>query len=216
MINTNAQFAMLTLILFGFNYPCKGQHTVNPINYDSLRQELEGMYDTDQEIRRVLIDSIGLNSPESWKYINQMANIDMRNKAKIETILEKYGWIEKSKIGGKASEGIFYTVQHTDLEFAEKYFPQFKRLAEKGEASPTHCAMMEDRLLMWKGKRQIYGTQSSSGLRPGNKNTIWPIENPALVNELRKKIGFKTTVEENAKRLNAEYNPDEKLPVEKK
>ena len=45
---------------------------------------------------------------------------------------------------------------------------------------------------------------------------IWPIENPARVNELRKKIGFTTSVEENAKRLDAEYNPDEKLPAKKK
>jgi hypothetical protein len=189
--------------------------TGRKINYDSLRIVLEKMYDEDQEIRRILIDSIGLDSPESMKYINQMANIDSRNKSKIESILIKYGWIEKSKIGVKASEAIFYTVQHTDLEFLDKYFPEFKRLADQGEADPKLCAMMQDRLLMWKGKKQIYGTQANNTLRQDKKYTIWPIENPATVNELRKRIGFSTTVEENAKRLNAEYNPNEKLPADK-
>jgi hypothetical protein len=186
------------------------------VNYDSLRIELEAMYNADQEIRRILIDSIGLDSPESAKYLNQMATIDMHNRPKIASILEKYGWIEESKIGKKAAEGIFYVVQHSDLPFVEKYFPQFKRLADRGEANPTLCAMMEDRLLMWKGKKQIYGTQANNNLRQNKKFAIWPIENPSRVNELRKKIGFTTTVEENAIRLNAEYDANEKLPSDVK
>ena len=66
---------------------------------------------------------------------------------------------------------------------------------------------------MMNGKKQIYGTQANNNLRPDKKFAIWPIENPQGVNELRKKVGFDTTVEENAARLNAEYKPDEKLPA---
>ncbi len=209
------KFLLLNFLLSGFNQSSNGQE-VDKINYDSLRRELEGMFDADQEIRRILVDSIGIDSPESWKYIKQMTTIDGINKAKIESILNKYGWIERSKIGEKASEAIFYTVQHTDLAFLEKYFPQFKERAQKGEANPMLCAKMEDRLLMWKNKKQIYGTQATNELRPDKKNAIWPIENPSVVNELRKKMGFKTTVEENAKQLNAEYNPNEKLPAKEK
>lgn len=183
------------------------------INYDSLRIELEAMFDADQEIRRILVDSIGLDSPEAGKYFNEMASIDMTNRIKIKEILEKYGWIEQSKIGEKAAEAIFYVVQHTDLEFIEKYFSQFKNLAARGEASTSRCATMEDRILMWKGKKQIYGTQAySNNLSGGKKIFIWPVEDPSQVNELRKRAGFTTTVEENASRLNAEYDPNEKLP----
>jgi hypothetical protein len=182
------------------------------VNYDSLRMELEAMYDADQDIRRILVDSIGFNSPETPKYMNKIAEIDAENQAKLQVILEKYGWIGQSKIGEKAAEGIFYIVQHAPLEMKEKYFPQFKKLAIQGEAKRTQCAMMEDRILMMNGKKQIYGTQANNNIRPDKKFVIWPIENPAAVNELRKKAGFDTTVEENARRLNAEYNPDEKLP----
>jgi len=208
---------VLTVILL----PAIAQQTSNTdldiqkskINYDSLRIELEAMVDSDQGIRRILVDSIGLDSPEAGKYINQMVAIDMQNRIEIESILSKYGWIEQSKIGEKAAEGIFYIVQHSDLDFMERYFPQFKKLVAIGEASATRCAQMEDRLLMWKGKKQIYGTQASNDIRPDKKMVIWPIENPSHVNELRKKIGFTTTVEENAERLNAEYDPNEKLPA---
>ena len=207
------RIVLLTLQLFCCAHSSLEAQTLTPANYDSLRRELEGMFDADQEIRRILVDSIGINSPEDGKYMNQMAVIDSRNKIKITSILEKYGWIGKSKIGEKASDGIFYIVQHTDLEFLEKYFPQFKKQTDKGEASAKLCGMMEDRLLMWKGKKQIYGSQASNALRSDKKMAIWPIENPSRVNELRKKAGFTSTVEENAKRLNAEYDPNEKLPL---
>jgi hypothetical protein len=189
-------------------------HRAN-VNYDSLRIVLETMHDSDQNIRRILIDSVGLDSPEAPKYLQQMANIDTKNRANLELILEKYGWIEQSKIGEKAAAGIFYIIQHSDIELMEKYFPQMKALAERGEASTVLTAMMEDRLLMWKGKKQIYGTQATTGLRPNNRLAVWPIKDPSKVNELRKKAGFPTTVEENAKGMNADYNPHEMLPPPK-
>ncbi len=78
-----------------------------------------------------------------------------------------------------------------------------------------HAAMMEDRLLMYEGKKQIYGTQASSSSMSNGKSFIWPIQNPKKVNQLRKEAGFDLTVEENAKRLGTVYNPDEELPEHK-
>ena len=138
------------------------QSLSSKVNYDSLRTVLEAMLESDQNIRRILVDSVGLDSPEAPKYMYKMSVIDAENKAKIELILEKYGWIGKSKIGEKAAEGIFYVVQHTDLLFMEKYFPQFKLLAEQGEANAALCAMMEDILLL--ARKLIRGRS----LRPGS------------------------------------------------
>jgi len=114
------------------------------------------MRDEDQNIRRILIDSVGLDSQEAPKYLQKMAEIDLRNQRQMEIILRKYGWLEKSKIGDKAAEGIFYIIQHTNLEIIKKYFPEFKRLSERREASTRLCAMMEDRMLMWEGRKQIW------------------------------------------------------------
>ena len=104
------------------------------INYDSLRVVLEQILEDDQEPRRILIDSIGFNSPETAKYMDKIATLDTENRIKVKAILDRYGWIEQSKIGEKAAEGIFYVVQHADLDFKEQYFPQLKKLAERGEA----------------------------------------------------------------------------------
>jgi len=187
----------------------------NNINYDSLRRVLENMYNEDQEIRRVLVDSVGFNSPQAGVYIAKMLKIDVQNQKEIKTILEKYGWLERSKIGEKASEALFLIVQHSNLEFMDNYFPQLKRMVDKGEASPVDCAKMEDRILMYKREKQIYGTQATDELRPDKKYAIWPIQNPSQVNELRRRAGFTTTIEEQAKEMNAEYNQGEELPKKK-
>ena len=72
--------------------------------------------------------------------------------------------------------------------------------------------MMEDRTLMSKGKKQKYGTQANSSLRKSGQFAIWPIEEPNKVDSLRKDAGFSQTILEYAQKLNAEYDPNEKLP----
>lgn len=208
----------LIILLLITSLSCYGQatrQTTHKPNYDSLRVVLEEMVYKDQNIRRILIDSVGLDSPHAGTYIKQMQQIDADNQIKLKVILDKYGWIEQSKIGNKAAEAFFYIVQHSGIELMEKWFPEFKRLASIGEADKTACAMMEDRLLMWKGKKQIYGSQAST-FGKDKKLAIWPIEDPKHVNKRRKEMGFELTVEDNAKRLNAIYNENQQLPTENK
>lgn len=184
-------------------------------DYASLQQQLEKIYDLDQGVRNVNWDSIESDPAVRLAYITKMWKIDTTNQGQVLPILEAYGWIPKSKIGEKAADAIFYVVQHSSKEILEKYLPQMEALARQGEASATDAAKMRDRLLMWNGKKQLYGTQGSGGLREGNEIAIWPIEDPENVNKRRKEVGFTTTVEENAKRLGAVYDPNEKLPEKK-
>ncbi len=141
-----------------------------------------------------------------------MMAIDSANQALVKPILRKYGWLPKSKIGEKASEAIFLVIQHSDAELIRQYFPSLKDLASRQEANPTHAAMMEDRLLVNDGKKQKYGTQATSDSTTNGKAYIWPVENPNIVNQLRKDAGFDLTVEANAKRLGAIYDPKRELP----
>jgi hypothetical protein len=205
------------LILTASLFSCGQTNQQSPVetNYDSLRTVLEKMVDKDQGIRRILVDSVGIDSPNAGPYMQQMMNIDEDNQKNIILILNKYGWIGQSKIGTKAAEAFFYTIQHSDTTLMVKWYPEFKRLADIGEADKVECTMMEDRLLMRRGKKQVYGTQASA-FREDKKIAIWPIEDPANVNERRRQIGFELTVEENAARLKAIYNENEQLPSKSK
>lgn len=204
----------LALILTTALFSCvqTNHQTDIKANYDSLRTILEKMVDRDQNIRRILVDSVGIDSPNAGPFMKKMRDIDADNQKNIRLILNKYGWIGQSKIGTKAAEAFFYSIQHSDTTLMIEWFPEFKKLADIGEADKVLCAMMEDRLLMRKGKKQIYGTQATV-FRDDNKVAIWPIEDSKNVNERRKKIGFDLTVEENADRLKAIYNENEQLPI---
>jgi hypothetical protein len=211
------RISFLAVILTTSLFSCgqTNQQTVTATNYDSLRTVLEKMVDQDQNIRRILVDSVGIDSPNAGPFLKRMMDIDAENQKNIRLILNRYGWIGQSKIGTKAADAFFYTIQHSDSTLMIKWFPEFKRLADIGEADKVGCAMMEDRLLMRKGKKQIYGTQATI-FRDDRKLAIWPIEDSKNVNERRKKIGFDLTVEENADRLKAIYNEDEQLPIKSK
>lgn len=143
-----------------------------------------------------------------------MHQTDSINQSQVEPLLTTYGWLPQSKVGQKAAGALFLVIQHANLETMQRYLPVLKKAVEEGEASATSAALMEDRILTWEGKRQLYGTQAS-GREQENGITgyfIWPIKNPEEVNNRRAEVGFGTTVEENAARLNATYNPDEELP----
>ncbi|GAA4315640.1 hypothetical protein GCM10023183_36410 [Nibribacter koreensis] len=192
------------------NVSCAQPKPAKQIPYEALRVELEQILDADQGVRQKMSS---VKEEDMNAFFKEMQQVDSVNQGKVLKILQQYGWLPQSKIGEKAAEGIFFVIQHAPLKVIETYFPQMKRLAQAGEANKTLAAMMEDRLLMFQGKKQIYGTQATSMQSPDGKNRIWPIENPEKVNERRKAAGFTNTVEENAQRLNAIYNPKEELPA---
>ena len=182
------------------------------VNYDSLKIVLEEIYDKDQGIR----EKVSNMNPYDAELVYEMNQADSINQIKIQKIIDTYGWPGKSKVGEKASRALFYVIQHADLELIEKYFPYFQKATEQGEANPLDFATMEDRMRMYQGKKQIYGTQAHGTLQDDGTFDffIWPIENPAKVNERRKKLGFKKTVEQIAEEMEARYDPNELLPEE--
>ena len=204
-------------ILVGCNQDAENQSSNTSIsnadvNYDSIRIELENIHDLDQGYR----EKVSQMKKFDGELVKKMNDTDSLNHQRVVEILQNHGWIPKSKIGDKASEAIFLVLQHGDVETMEKYLEALKKLAAINEASNTNAALMEDRILMYRGKKQVYGTQATMRQKENGTSEyyIWAIENPQQVNQRRQEMGFKLTVEENADRLNAIYNPKEKLPKE--
>lgn len=181
------------------------------IPYDSLELVLEEVLATDQGIRKKLSEST--SQEELMAVMPEMHRIDSTNQIIVFQIIDKYGWLPQSKVGKEAASSIFYVVQHSNLSAMEKYFPLLQQRAQEGEASKVHAAMMEDRILMWQGKKQIYGTQATTMGREDGRMAIWPIEDPENVNKRRAEVGMANTIEENAARLEAVYDPQAELPT---
>ena len=199
----------------GNNMPNQEEETsADLIDYESLKEQLETIYDVDQVPREKMSKMYEESKTFDPALMKEMVISDSINLVKVLAILENYGWLPMSKIGEKASDALFLVIQHSDAETMEKYLPELKKQATKNEAKKSDAAMMEDRVLTNNHKKQLYGTQALSRQKKDGSQEffIWPIEHPESVNERRAEAGFELTVEENAKRLNAIYNPKEEMP----
>ncbi|MCV9930477.1 hypothetical protein OIU83_22645 [Flavobacterium sp. LS1R49] len=167
-------------------------------NYDKpLQKELIAIYEDDQNIRKEFmtiyrrpnydkkkIDSIG-------KIINYK---DSLNLIKISEILDKKGWIGENVIGSQANQTLFLVIQHSDLKTQQKYLPMMRDAVKKGNAKASSLALLEDRIALREGRKQIYGSQLAKNPAT-NKQYISPLEDPDNVDKRRAEVGLGTIAE---------------------
>lgn len=175
-----------------------------------LKKELELIKVEDQTLRLLLpnvIEKFGRES-EEYKYVwAQIHKQDSISSHKLFRILDKFGWVGKSRVGSVANQAIWLTIQHSDLEKQEKYLPLLQESVKNGESEGWHLAFLKDRILMRKKQKQIYGTQAvwDNDLK---KNKIYAIEDVKNVNKKRKKLGLEP-IEEYAKKNGYIFNQKE-------
>ncbi len=205
----------LFLISFGFsqnpiklNFELKNELD-EILKYDQIFREY-GDSETLEERKKEILSLTGFSKQDLDENLwNIITETDSLNIKKVERIIKKYGYPGKSLVGSPTNITCWYVIQHSNK--IKKYFSIIKQASELKEIPKTNVAMMEDRMLMSDGKEQIYGTQGAGRLiinAAGKEefyNFIWPIKDISQVNDLRKQVGFKTTVEENSKNLGIDY-----------
>jgi hypothetical protein len=141
---------------------------------------------TDIEMKTPASDQKEKRVSELWEKQNKL---DKRNIKKFAKILDKYGWPARSAVGKEGSVAAFLVVQHGDLEYQKKYFTLLKDAVLRGEADREDAALLEDRILMREGKKQIYGTQLYFN-EVTKKLELWPIEDEEDVEARRASVGL--------------------------
>lgn len=179
-------------------------------NYNKpLKEELEGIYVKDQMLRQMLDcveNKFGKGSEEMtffWDIINKQ---DTENENRVIEIIKENGWPGKSLVGGKANTTIWLVIQHAPLETQIEYLPMLQESVKRGESRGSNLALLEDRVLMRQDKKQIYGSQIRTNPETGEAY-VYPIEDPANVNERRAAVGL-GPIEEYVKRFGIEYKPE--------
>ena len=145
-------------------------------------------------------------SDEYVAAVKSQDEIDARNMARLEEVIKQHGWPGKGLVGKEASQAAFIILQHTDLTRQQKYLPLLKKAARKGDARPADVAMLEDRVLVGRGKKQIYGTQVRSGPQTGGKLVLAPIEDEEHVDKRRASVGL-MPLKDYLKHFGIEYKP---------
>jgi len=158
----------------------------------SLVATLDSIFIEDQTYRKQ-IDGIekkyGFESKEMkahWKTINEKDSI---NLIKVKSILDNYGWLGADVVGGQGNSALFLVIQHSDQLTQEKYLPMMRAAVKNGKAKGSSLALLEDRVALGQGKRQIYGSQI--GRDPETQiYYVSPLEDPDNVDKRRYEVGL--------------------------
>ncbi len=94
--------------------------------------------------------------------------LDKLNRLVFARLITKRGWPSFAVYGEKCSDAAFYVLIYAPENFMSRFYPYLRLAVSLNEASKMHLAMVQDRILMHRGRKQIYGSQIV-------KNSIWPI-----------------------------------------
>jgi hypothetical protein len=162
-----------------------------------LVAELDSIYTEDQKYR-LQIGQIekkyGWGSNElnaHWKIINEK---DAINLIKIKSLLDKYGWLGTDVIGEEGNSTLFLVIQHADLPTQQKYLPMMREAVKSGKAKGSALALLEDRVALREGRKQIYGSQIGTNMIT-KLNYVLPLEDPDNVDKRRAEVGLQPLAE---------------------
>lgn len=162
-------------------------------NYNQpLVKRLDSIYKDDQGLRHQL-DTVekkyGANSPEMNALWKSMLEKDSLNLIKVKAILDQYGWLGSDVVSESGNSTLFLVIQHADLATQQKYLPMMRQAVKNGKARGASLALLEDRVALGEGRKQVYGSQISRD----PKTSLYYLANladPDHIDERRAAVGL--------------------------
>ncbi|MCF3111731.1 hypothetical protein LL912_23285 [Niabella sp. CC-SYL272] len=180
---------LLCLLLF-FLF-CKETPGQTGIPYDRISAELEAILGKDQGPRdtlNALAAKYGAGADTVTHYWRYIGKKDSANTLQVSRIIDQYGWPDQRLVSPGASKALWLVIQHADALTREKYLPVLEQAVSQGKASKVYAAYLYDRVQMFRGCFQLYGTQMG-GDYAGNTR-LWPVKDMLRLDIRRKTIGL--------------------------
>ena len=157
-----------------------------------LKRELVRIWNEDQEIRNEYseaLSTLGKGSPAVDSLVKLMRVQDSAHLATISRILDEKGWVGIDRIGQIANNTFFLVIQHSDLKTQQKYLPLMRKAVKEGKTEPDLLALLEDRVALGEGRKQVYGSQVNWN-QYTNQHYVAPLEDPDNVDVRRREVGL--------------------------
>lgn len=187
--------AIICLIAVLAQTAVKAQVTSFMIDNSKFKMELLPLLDTiykDDQSYRIELGNLTKGNA-SQKTLDSIRNIikqkDEINLSKVNEIIKKHGWLGPQEVGMNGSQGIFLVIQHADLETQKKYLPLVRQAEKDGKTLSSNLAILEDRVAMREGRKQLYGSQGFKDKITGT-NYIYPIVDLDQLDQRRKQMGM--------------------------
>jgi len=156
-MNFNVLFSFLLFTIASCNLQKSGkvehlEDAGRESRYDQkLANQLSVIYESDQNIRIQLMDSInkyGIPSSQTDIIRAKMWISDSLNLISVKHILDTKGWLGAETVGETGSSALFLVIQHADPKTMEHYLPLLRDAVKKKKADSRDLAKMEDRVLI--------------------------------------------------------------------
>lgn len=161
------------------------------LNYE-LISILDTIHANDQKYREKtdeIAEKYGLQSNEMKEIWKIMLVMDSINLIKVKKIIDENGWLDSDIIGEQGNKTLFLVIQHSDYKTQTAYLPVLREAVKKHNAKANHLALLEDRIALSQGKKQIYGSQVGQDNKTG-EYYIFPIEDPENIDKRRAEVGL--------------------------
>jgi hypothetical protein len=125
-------------------------------------------------------------------YDKAMEDLHMRNASLLNEIVDEIGYPTIDKVGEEASEAAWLVIQHAISKptFMKKCRALLEVAVSENKADPIHLAYLTDRIAVFEGKPQLYGSQFDWD--ENGKLMPHPYDDLEKVNQRRSSIGLNT------------------------
>ena len=153
---------------------------------DGLRRELLALARRDHDVRSELAADGSLFDG----YHPRMEAVHRHNARRLRELIAEHGWPGAPLAGADGAEAAWLIVQHAigEPSFQRECLRLIAAAVTAGDAEPWQAAYLEDRIRVFEGRAQRFGTQ----LRPGDEGRLEPapIEDPEQVDVRRASVGL--------------------------
>lgn len=162
------------------------------MKYLEIAKKIIALQEKDLALRQRLIDRGGLGEG----YNGEMQVVHNENAQVLCSIMDMIGYPTQEKVGEKASQAAWLVIQHAigDPVFMRKCAALLLCAVDEQKGSPIQLAYLSDRIAVFEGKKQRYGTQfdwdETGVLNPQ------PYDNKDAVNQRRASLGLNTLEEQ--------------------
>jgi len=153
-----------------------------------ISEKIIAINNEDYILRKQLIDRGKLGEG----YHQEMEKLHLKNAATLDAIINKIGYPTIPKVGKEASAAAWLVIQHSIglPNFMKKCLRLIENEVDSTSVPPQHLAFLIDRISVFEGKPQLYGTQFDWD-KNGQMSPQY-FESIIKVNNRRKELGLST------------------------
>ena len=152
---------------------------------ESLEKGLLDMEARDQALRAELTAAGELNE----RYHPRLEELQRANASRLRQIIAVFGWPGVALVGETGARAAWRIALHSIAEpaFMRQCRDLIDAASQRSDAPRWQFAIIDDRIRVYEGKPQRYGTQ----LRVGENGLVpHPLENEARINSMRMQAGL--------------------------